>query len=94
MPEELKQAYQELIDKYNAYKDKYASWLKETKGKIFKLKELPSFHTNNPFEGDSFTRYFGGIVRFLVRIKVNLLLDLCIWMCVHDKIISGQIRKC
>lgn len=60
MPEELEQAYQEFIDKYNVYKEKYVSWLKETKGTIFKLKELPSFHTNNPFEGDSFTRYFGG----------------------------------
>lgn len=63
MPEELEQAYQEYMDKYNTYKDKYISWLKESKGTIFKLKELPSYHTNNPFEGDNSTTYFGGYCR-------------------------------
>lgn len=63
MPEELEQAYQEYMDKYNIYKDKYISWLKESKGTIFKLKELPSYHKNNPFEGDSSTTYFGGYCR-------------------------------
>ena len=60
MPEEVKQAYQEYVDKYNTYKEKYISWLKESKDIIFKIKPVPSLHSNSLFEGDSLTRYSNG----------------------------------
>lgn len=60
MPEELEQAKQEYIDKYNVFKDKYISWLKKSKGTIFKLVVPSVWHTSNPFEGDTETKYYGG----------------------------------
>lgn len=63
--EEKEQAYQEFTDKYNIYKDKYISWLKESKGTIFRLKNFPSYHFNNPFEGDSSTTYYGGFCKII-----------------------------
>lgn len=65
MPEELKQAYQDYVDKYNTFKNKYISWLKETKGTVFKLKSIPSFHSNNPFEGDSVTTFNNGYCKII-----------------------------
>ena len=65
MPEEVKQAYQEYVDKYNTYKEKYISWLKETKGFVFRLKDIPSYHFHDPFEGDSSTTYNCGFCKII-----------------------------
>lgn len=65
MPEELVQAKQEYLDKYKIYQDKYIKWLKDTKGMIFKIKVPPTFHTHNPFEGDSYTTYNGGYCKIV-----------------------------
>lgn len=63
--EELKQAYQDYLDKYNTYKEKYISWLKETKGTVFRLKDIPSYHFNNPFEGDSVITFNDGYCKII-----------------------------
>ena len=60
MPEELNKLYQNYIDSFKNYQEKYINWLKETKGTIFKLKVPPTafhsaFYVNNPFESDSLT---------------------------------------
>lgn len=63
--EELKQAYQDYLDKYNTYKEKYISWLKETKGTVFRLKDIPPYHFNNPFEGDSVITFNDGYCKII-----------------------------
>lgn len=65
MPEELQQLYQNYVGSFKIYQKKYINWLKETKGMIFKLKVPPTFHTNNPFEGDSLTVYNGGFCKII-----------------------------
>ena len=65
MPEELKQAEEEYLDKYKTYVNKYVNWLKESKGTVFRLKGQPSFHTSNCWEGDSHTTYFGGYCKIV-----------------------------
>lgn len=60
IPKEITEAYKEYIFKYEVYKKKFISWLKETKGTIFKLKDEQPYHTCNSFEGAASTTFFGG----------------------------------
>ena len=65
MPEELNKLYQNYVDSFKIYQEKYIKWLKETKGIIFKLRVPPTFHSNNALEGDSLTVYNGGFCKIV-----------------------------
>lgn len=85
MPEELEQLYKNYIDSFNIYQENYINWLKETKGKIFKLKNIPSFHTNDGLNGDSNTIFFDGYCKIIGEYEnterpiVRLMhMDLCV----------------
>lgn len=58
MNEELQALHKEWSDLSERFLKKATAFMKRNIGKVFVANTTPSYHNNNPFEGDSFTHYF------------------------------------
>ena len=65
------------------YLRKSVELIKKNKDKIFSIAPLDSFHTNDPFEGDSSTTYYDGYIRIVSEQENGCLLV----RLVHDDIV-------